>query len=230
MEKSAARAAALKSQGKFIVATKVADAAQLPAETMMAADTAPSVSGERWGRFLTASLFCADSLVLTRPERLMAVLRVMGVARLVYALAAHPVRMAGERSGEHRPDQQGKPTPQPTLRRPFPLLAGMEGLWRRQPLGGQRFVLTWTPSQRQILHRFGPEGRPGYFPNACGMWDILRRDGFLLSINVKALATASSREGFGQSGQTEGGSMGCHWGVRSEPALASGPTLLQGTC
>ncbi len=45
------------------------------------------------------------------------------------------------------------------------------------------------------------------------MWDILRRDGFLLSMNVQALAPASCREGFAQSGQAEGGSTGCHWGV-----------------
>jgi hypothetical protein len=116
---------------------------------------------------LTDLLFCADSLVLTRPERLMAVLMVMGVARLVYALAAHTVRTEWEQRGEHLPDRRGKPTSQPTMRRIFPLFAGMKVLWLRQPLGGQRFVLTLTPSQRQTLHRYGPEVRPGYFPDEC---------------------------------------------------------------
>ena len=55
---------------------------------------------ERGFRFLKDSLLFADSLFLKRPERLMALLIVMGVVLLVYAVAeadAHPSRPAGSK-------------------------------------------------------------------------------------------------------------------------------------
>jgi len=55
--------------------------------------------GEFW--FVKAPLFFADSLFLKRPERQMALLMVLGLALLVYALAAHKVRIELVRWGEN---------------------------------------------------------------------------------------------------------------------------------
>jgi transposase len=165
VEEPAASAAALKSKGKFILATNVADAEQLPAETMLAAYKAQSVSVERGFRFLKDPLFFADSLFLKRPERLMALLMVMGVALLVYALAEHTVRTELKRRGENLPDQRGQPTQQPTMRRIFQLFEGIDVLWLRQPLSVQRLVLNLKPIHRQILNLFGPEVQKCYFPD-----------------------------------------------------------------
>jgi transposase len=140
-------ATALKRKGKFILATNVADAEQLPAETMLAAYKAQSFSGERGFRFLKDPLFFADSLFLKRPERLMALLMAMGVALLVYALAEHGTDGVGA-AGECLPAQLGQPTRQPTMRRIFQLVEGIDVLWLWQPLGVQRLVLNLQPIHR----------------------------------------------------------------------------------
>jgi transposase len=162
VEAPAAIAAALKSKGKFILATNDMKPAQLPAEMMLAADKAQGVSVERGVRFLKDPLFVADSLFLKRPERLMALLMVMGLALLVYALAEHTVRIELGQRGENLPDQRGQPTQRPTMRWLFQLFEGIDVLWLRQPLGVQRFVLNLKPIHRQILHLLGPEVQKCY--------------------------------------------------------------------
>lgn len=162
VEAPAAIAAALKSKGKFILATNDTKPAQLPAETMLAAYKAQSVSVERGFRFLKDPLFFADSLFLKRPERLMALLMVMGLALLVYALAEHTVRTELGRRGENLPDQRGQSTQRPTMRWISQLFEGIDVLWLRQPLGVQRFVLNLKPIHRQILHLLGPEVQKCY--------------------------------------------------------------------
>jgi transposase len=111
-------------------------------------------------------LFFADSLFLKRPERLMALLMVMGVALLAYALAEHTVRTELARRGENLPDQRGKPSQQPTMRRIFQLFEGIEVLWLGQPPGVQRLVLNLKPIPRQILNLLGPEVQKCYFLDA----------------------------------------------------------------
>jgi transposase len=83
VEEPPAVAAALQSKGKFMLATHEEHPERLPAETILAADKAQGVSVERGVRFLKDPLFFADRLCLKRPERLMAWLMVMGLARLV---------------------------------------------------------------------------------------------------------------------------------------------------
>lgn len=163
VEEPAAIAAALKSKGKFILATNEAQAEQLPAETMLTAYKAQGVSVERGFRFLKDPLFFADSLFLKRPERLMALLMVMGLALLVYALAEHTLRTELVRRGESLPHQLGKPTQQPTIRRIFQIFEGIDVLWLAQPVGVQRLVLNLKPIHRQILNLLGPEVQKCYF-------------------------------------------------------------------
>jgi hypothetical protein len=120
---------------------------------MLAAYKAQSVSVERGFRFLKAPLFFADSLFLKRPERLMALLMVMGGALLVYALAEHTVQTELTRRGESLPDQRGKPTQQPTMRRIFQLFEGIEVLWLGQP--------PWCPTPRLELEAHSsPDSQP----------------------------------------------------------------------
>jgi transposase len=165
VEEPTAVAAALKSKGKFILATNEENAQCLPAETMLAAYKAQGVSVERGFRFLKDPLFFADSLFLKRPERLMALLMVMGLALLVYALAEHTVRTELRRRGESLPDQRGQPTQRPTMRWIFQLFEGIDVLWLPQPLGVQRLVLNLKPIHRQILNLLGVEVQKCYSLN-----------------------------------------------------------------
>jgi transposase len=138
----------------------------------LSADKAQGIAVGRGFRFLKDPLFCADSLFLKRPERLMALLMVMGLALLVYALAEHPMRTELVRGRKSLPNQQGKPTQQPTMRWIFHLFEGIDVLWLRQPTGVQCLVLNLKPIHRQILTLSW--GRK--FKNViramdeCGMW------------------------------------------------------------
>jgi transposase len=163
VEKPEAVAEALQRKGKFILATNDTDAERLPSETMLAAYKGQGVSVERGFRFLKDPLFFADSLFLKRPERLMALLMVMGVALLVYALAEHTVRTALMRRGESLPNQLGQPTQQPTLRWIFQLFEGIDVLSLPQLSGVQRLVLNLKPIHRQILNLLGLEVQKCYF-------------------------------------------------------------------
>jgi transposase len=162
-EEPAAITVALQSKGKFSLATHEAEAEQLPAETRLAAYKAQGVAVERGFRFLKAPLFFADSLFLKRPERLMALLMVLGVALLIYALAAHAVRTELARRGERLPNQLGQPIQPPTMRRIFQLFEGIDVLLLPHPTGVPRLVLNLKPLHRQILNLLGSEVQKCYF-------------------------------------------------------------------
>jgi hypothetical protein len=71
---------------------------------------------ERGFRFLKDPRFLASSLYLQKPERLMALLRVMTVCLLVYAALEYRMRQALQVQQETFPDQKGQPGQTPTAR------------------------------------------------------------------------------------------------------------------
>jgi transposase len=148
---------ARRSLGKFIVATNELDPQRLPPGEMLANYTDQGVTVERGFRFLKDPLFFAHSLFLKRPERIMALLMIMGLALLVYALAERQLRLALEQKNETLPDQKGKPTQRPTLRWVFQVFEGLDilSIW----VGDQRVqrqVLNLRPVHLQVLRLFGP--------------------------------------------------------------------------
>ena len=115
------------------------------------------VAVERGFRFLKDPLFFAHSLFLKRPQRIMALLMVMGLALLVYALAERKLRQGLAEHGETIPDQKGKPTSTPTLRRVFQIFEGVDlRLVRNQGRVVFRQVLNLLPVHQQILRLLGP--------------------------------------------------------------------------
>jgi transposase len=85
---------AQRSLGRFIIATNEMDSARLPAQAMLENYKDQGVSVERGFRFLKDPLFFAHSLFLKKPERLMALLMIMGLALLIYSLAERKLRQA----------------------------------------------------------------------------------------------------------------------------------------
>ena len=92
------------------------------------------VSVERGFRFLKDPLFFAHSLFLKSPARIMvadcatimALIMIMGVALLVYALAERQLRLRLKEEQATIPSQTRKPTQTPTLRWVFQLFEGIE--------------------------------------------------------------------------------------------------------
>ena len=81
-----------KRKGKFVLATNELDATLLDEDTILSAYKAQNVSVERGFRFLKDPLFFASSLFLEKPQRIMALLMVMGLSLLIYALAERFLR------------------------------------------------------------------------------------------------------------------------------------------
>lgn len=156
VERPEAIAQAERRLGKFILATNELDAERLPAEEMLRAYKGQAVGPERGFRFLKDPLFFADSLFLKSPQRIMALVMVMGLALLIYALAEHKLRTALQANGESVPNQVGKPTQRPTMRRIFQMFEGIDLLVITTPAGVQQQVLNLKPVHHQILRLLGP--------------------------------------------------------------------------
>jgi len=152
-------------RGKFIIATNQLQAERLPVAEMLSAYKAQGVTVERGFRFLKDPMFFADSLFLKKPSRLMALLMVMGLSLLVYALAERQLRQALVENDQTIPDQVGKPTQRPTMRRVFQMFEGIDLLIII--IAGQiagRQVLNLRPVHEQIVTLLGPAVKNIYIP------------------------------------------------------------------
>jgi transposase len=143
--------------GRFILATNELNPQRLSPEAMLSQYKAQGISVERGFRFLKDPLFFADSLFLKSPRRIMALIMIMVLALLVYALAEHKLRTHLAKTGQSIPNQVGKATQTPTMRWVFQVFEGIDLLIIRQD--GQivtRQVLNLQPIHLAILNLLGP--------------------------------------------------------------------------
>jgi transposase len=136
--------------GKFIVATNQLDSQKLPTLELLAVYKDQNRSVERGFRFLKDPWFFASSFFLKKPSR------IMGISLLVHALAEHRLRSQLAAQDQTIPDQLGKPTRTPTMRRVFQLFDGIDLFITQR--GELRFaqVLNLQPIHHQILALLGP--------------------------------------------------------------------------
>jgi len=92
----------------------------------------------------------------------MALLMVMGLSLLVYALAEYHLRQQLLERDESIPYQKGKPTQRPTARRVFQIMEGIDVLTIEQAGIHRRLILNLTDLRRQILNLFSPHVRKIY--------------------------------------------------------------------
>jgi transposase len=152
-----------RSLGRFIIATNDLDASRLPAQAMLENYKDQGVSVERGFRFLKDPLFFAHSLFLKKPERLMALMMVMGLSLLIYSLAECKLRQALKEMNATVPDQRRKPTQKPTIRWVFQLFEGLDILLVRQ--NGHvmlRQLLNLRPAQQQVITLLDPRVQKCY--------------------------------------------------------------------
>jgi transposase len=101
---------------------------------------------------------------LKKPERIMGLLMVMGLCLLVYAAAEQILRSELARREETLPNQSGKPTQRPTMRRIFQIFEGIEVLLVAHSNGrrSSRLVLNLSDLHRRILDLLGPHVQKCY--------------------------------------------------------------------
>lgn len=149
---------AKRSLGKFIVATNELEVQNLSTAGMLENYTAQGVSVERGFRFLKDPMFFAHSLFLKNPARIMALIMIMGLALLIFALGERQLRQALKQNNETIPDQKGKPTQTPTLRWVFQIFEGLDVLsvWAEERLV-TRQIMNLRPVHLQIIRLLGPQ-------------------------------------------------------------------------
>ena len=142
------------THGKYVIATNELEDHQLSLLEMLAIYKQQSTSVERGFRFLKDPMFFADSLFLKKPARIMALLMVMGLSLLIYALAEHQVRTQLLERDETLPDQTGQPTQKPTIRRVFQMMEGIDILIVEHAGLRKRLLLNMTEVRCQIVNLF----------------------------------------------------------------------------
>lgn len=148
-------AQAQKPLGKYIIATNVLNEQLLPAEELLTLYKDQNCSVERGFRFLKDPMFFAHSLFLKKPSRIMALLMVMGLSLLIYALAEHHLRQQLLEHDQTIPDQKGKPTQNPTMRRVFQMFEGIHILIIHADTFQQRMVTNVNQVHLQIASLLG---------------------------------------------------------------------------
>jgi len=140
-------------KGRFIIATNVFDKELSDEDIVQGYKDQQQV--ERGFRFLKDPLFFAHSLFLKNEKRIMAMVMIMGLGLLVYALAERKLRMKLKEVHETVPDQKGKPTDHPTIRRMFQVFEGISVLYDTDGMLLEVMNIRDTP--RKVLSLFGKE-------------------------------------------------------------------------
>lgn len=151
--------------GKFILATNELDEQALPTSEMLSHYKEQGIAVERGFRFLKDPLFFTHSLFLKSPARIMALIMVMGLALLVFALAERQLRLRLKAENVSIPSQTRKPTQTPTMRWVFQLFEGIDLLLiLRDDHLVARKVLNLNPTHLLIIRLLGPHVQYCYSP------------------------------------------------------------------
>jgi transposase len=135
----------------FLLATNELDEGQLSAQAVLDGDKGQARAA-RGFRFLKGPQFLASSLYLKKPERIMALLRVMTVCVLVYAALEYRLRTALKAHAATFPDHKGKRLQNPTARWVFHDFVGMHVLF----IPGQGLmILNLTDEHQHLLQLLG---------------------------------------------------------------------------
>lgn len=110
----------------YVLATNV-EASHLSAKEIID-NYSEQQSVERGFRFLKDPLFFTSSLFIKKPSRIQAMLMVMTLALLVYAIAERRLRNCLKETGKSLPNQINKQVQNPTLRWVFQLLDGISNV------------------------------------------------------------------------------------------------------
>lgn len=103
------------ARGKFILGTNDFDIARLP-DTMILNEYKNQSKTEGSFRFLKDPSFFASEVYLKKPERIQALMFVMGLCLMIYNVGQYHLRKILEETKETVPNQLGKQTKKPTLK------------------------------------------------------------------------------------------------------------------
>ena len=150
-----------RTKGRFILATNELDSAKLPDREILSLykEQAKTESGFK---FLKDDAFEVSSIYLKKPSRIVALMMVMTLCLMVYSFAQHHLRQSLIQARETLPNQLGKPTQKPTMKRIFKLFEGVQVLTISFEDRTQELVINLKPILKQIVMLFGEKAMEVY--------------------------------------------------------------------
>lgn len=155
-ENSESIESALRTKGRFLIATNEEDATKLTSQELLQ-NYKGQQSVERGFRFLKEPAFMTPSVFLKSQERIVALAMVMCLCLLVYTIAQRYLRHRLKQARATVPNQLGKATPLPTMRWIFQLFEGVHLLIHRTQLGIEEIVLNLNRVRSHVLAILGPQ-------------------------------------------------------------------------
>jgi transposase len=150
-------------KGMFVIATNELDTEMLTDRQLLEVYKDQSVTVERGFRFLKDPMFYAESLYLKSPKRIMALIMVMTLSLLMYALAERRIRSALLEADAHIWDQKEKPTQRPTVRWVFMIFEDVLLLYTTRGEVTRKTPANLREEHRIVLECLGPVYQKMYF-------------------------------------------------------------------
>lgn len=146
-----------KSLGKFMLATNELQTDKISSESMLGHYKKQCRSIERGFRFLKDPLFFTSNLFVKKPERMMALLMVMGLGLLVYALLEKHLKDRLELMHKKLPDVTRTSHNHSTIRRVFQMLDGIYFVTTTFENATLNFVTGLDERKKKVLEILGSE-------------------------------------------------------------------------
>ena len=106
-------------------------------------------------KFIKDNSFEVSSIFLKKPERVAALMMIMTLCLMVYSVAQYRLRESLKELNEHVPNQNGKLTQNPTMKRVFKLFQGVQVLTVVINDIAQVLVINLNITLKNILKYFG---------------------------------------------------------------------------
>ena len=152
--------AILDTKGYFILATNQLDRDEL-SDGEVLSEYKGQQRTERGFAFIKDNTFEVSSVFLKKPSRIVALMMVMTLSLLIYALIQYQLRKSLVENGEYIPNQLKKPTRNPTAKWCF-FLFRVNLIYIRSPGHTQELVINLTPLLERIVTFFGKEAASIY--------------------------------------------------------------------
>jgi len=141
-------------KGRFILATNQLNTDLLPDEKILSEYKKQSKT-ESGFKFIKDNSFEVSSIFLKKPERVAALMMIMTLCLMVYSVAQYRLRESLKELNEHVPNQNGKLTQNPTMKRVFKLFQGVQVLTVVINDIAQVLVINLNITLKNILKYFG---------------------------------------------------------------------------
>jgi transposase len=143
-----------REKGRFILATNQLDRAMLPDQNILSEYKEQSKT-ESGFRFIKDNTFEVSSIFLKKPERIAALMMVMTLCLMVYAVAQYQFRQSLKLAGDTILNQRKRETTNPTMKWVYRLFHGVQVITVHTTELIQQIVINLTDMTRKIVHYFG---------------------------------------------------------------------------